>query len=153
LLRLLLRRQDAASVARLASADAGDKWSRLAGARRGISGLLLRPAGDPARRDRELERLEAEQAELERGLAMLLPELEEHKQLARLGPKALAAALPPRSAFVDILSYARYEKNMFAGWRYLAFVVSVGPRVDRVELGDARAIDGAVLSWRKSIAR
>jgi CHAT domain-containing protein/Tfp pilus assembly protein PilF len=152
-LRLLLRRHQAAQVARLRSADARRKWQQLAEARREVRRLLLEPGRDPAARDRLLAQSQQDQERLERQLAGLVPELEEHRRLALLGPNDLATALPDRSAFVDLLRCAHFEKAKFTGWRYLAFVVTAGPRIRRVDLGDAEAIDAAVASWRRSIDR
>src|SRR5262249_28956307 len=93
------------------------------------------------------------QERVERELGTLLPLLQEHKELARLGPNDLAAKLPPRSAFIDLVRFAHYEKGKRGGWRYLAFVASAGPKIQRVDLGDAKASDDAVISWRRSITR
>jgi CHAT domain-containing protein len=154
--RLLLRRHESAQVARLKSGEANQKWSQLADVRRRVSRLIVEPGKDPVARDRLLEKLEAEQQQLERDLAKILPELDEHKALATLEPKDLAGKLPPRSAFVDLIRYAHHHKGKFTGYRYIAFVVAAGQPVRRVPLGDsddATSIDRAVTSWRQSIAR
>src|SRR5262249_37424547 len=95
LLRLLLRRQETPGAARPASVDAREKWRQRGEVRRRLSRLLLQPGNDAAARDRLLENLEREQERVERELGKLLPLLQEHKELARLGPKDLAAKLPP----------------------------------------------------------
>jgi CHAT domain-containing protein/tetratricopeptide (TPR) repeat protein len=151
--RLLLRRHESAQVARLKSTEANQKWLQLADVHRRISRLLVEPGRDLAARDRLLEKLEAEQEKLERDLAKLLPELDEHRELANLAPKDLAGKLPARSAFVDLVRHGHWEKARFTGYRYLAFVVAAGQPVQRVPLDDADTIDRAVTSWRRSIAR
>ncbi len=151
--RLLLRRHQSAQVQRLKSPQANHKWLQLGEVRRRVSRLLLEPGKDPAARDRLLEKLEAEQEQLERDLARLVPELEEHRELARLLPTDLAGKLPAGSAFVDLVRYGHYDKATFSGHRYMAFVVAAGQPVRRVPLGDAAGIDRAVRSWRGGIAR
>jgi CHAT domain-containing protein/Tfp pilus assembly protein PilF len=151
--RLLLRRHESAQVARLSSPEANRKWLQLADVRRRVSRLLVEPGKDPAARDRLLEKLETEQQHLERDLARLLPELDGHKQLATLLPRDLAARLPSRSAFVDLVRYSHFEKAKFTGFRYVAFVVAGDQPLRRVPLGSADTIDRAVTSWRQSIAR
>jgi CHAT domain-containing protein/Tfp pilus assembly protein PilF len=151
--RLLLRRHESAQVARLKSAEASQMWLQLADIRRRVSRLLVEPGKNPAERDRLLEELETKQQQLERFLAKLLPELDEHRELAKLLPKDLADKLPARSALVDLVHYAHFEKGKFARYRYVAFVVAPGQPVRRVPLGDASTIDGAVTSWRQGIMR
>jgi CHAT domain-containing protein/Tfp pilus assembly protein PilF len=151
LLRLLLRRHESARVIRLKSEEARHTWQQLGDVRRQVSRLLIEPGKDPVARDRHLEKLEKDQDKLERRMMKLVPELEEQKQLAKLGPKDLAGKLPPLSAFIDFVQYAHYDKLKFNGWRYLAFVLSAGPTIQRIELGGADAIDRAIASWRRGI--
>jgi hypothetical protein len=154
--RLLLRRHESAQVARLKSKEAHEKWLQLADIRRRVARLLVEPGKNPAARDRLLEKLETEQEKLERDLAKLLPELNEHKELTKLLPKDLADKLPTHSVFVDLVRYAHFNKGKLTGYRYVAFVVAPSQPVHRVPLGDPddpKAIDRAVTSWRRSIER
>jgi hypothetical protein len=99
-LRLLLRRQEPAQIARLKSDAVRRKWEQLAAARRRIHYLVVQPSKDLDDRDRRLAALEVEQSKLERELARLLPELDEHKEMAALGPNDLAARLPKGTVFL-----------------------------------------------------
>jgi CHAT domain-containing protein len=122
-------------------------------ARRGLARLLLEPGIDLAVRDKALARLSDRKEQLERELAKLLPEVERGKDLDRLGPGDLAAALPRGSAFVDLVRYTHFGKGKQPTARYLAFVVRPDQTIRRVELKAARLIDDAVRGWREAIER
>src|SRR5262249_38760317 len=110
--------------------------------------------------DRLLAGLADAQDRLERELSGLLPELPRQKELARLTPGDLLAALPPRTAVVDLLRYnllnlePKRPGRERATWTpsYVAFVLAAGRPVRRVELGPCGPIDQAVTAWRKAIA-
>lgn len=151
LLRLLFGRHESARVALLKSAEARHTWQELAVVRRQMSWLMIEPDNDPADRDKALEKLNREQIRLEQTMVKLLPELEERKQLAQLGPKDLASMLPTQSAFLDFVRYYHVSNGKFLGWRYLAFVLTPDARVACLQLGDAKPIDTAIASWRRSL--
>lgn len=152
LLQMLFRRQETARIAQLRSASARTTWEDLCRAHRQVSRLLFEPGMDPVARDQALAHWQAEQERLEREVAKYLPQLEAHERLARLGPKDLAANLPARSAFIDIVRYQHHVKTWPTGDRYLAFVLTPDAKVQGVQLGEAKAIDDAIASWRRAIA-
>jgi CHAT domain-containing protein/Tfp pilus assembly protein PilF len=147
LLRLLLARRAATLAAHASSEPVRAKARRLTDVRRRVSVLMSSRAG----RDKELATLEEERQALERDLVRLLPALQRTKALAGSTPANLAAALPADDVLLDVVRYAHYDRGKLTGWRYLAFVLPPGQPVRRVELGDARPIDEAVASWRRSI--
>ena len=110
-----------------------------------LSAMLFTPdAAGPA------AALTARKEQLERDLSdrLKLP------QGAAAHPFALAAALPPGAAFVDLLAYVRYAPD--AGGRrreahYAAFVLARGRLPERVELGPAGPIRAAVADWLRAI--
>jgi CHAT domain-containing protein len=67
---------------------------------------------------------------------------------------AVAAALPPEAALVDLLRYwhtsrsDRERSGLQSEYRYVAFVVRKGERPERVELGPAAPIEEALAAWR-----
>jgi CHAT domain-containing protein len=155
LARLLERRHHDA----LAAADppTRDTYRRLQDTRRRLAGLLLAPADPDHDRSALLQELTATKERLEREVATQLP--------AALGrpadgtPADLAARLPARAAFVDLLRYTRFtqdpDKPGQAGQSrtpsYLAFVVAAGQPVQRIDLGPAAPIDDAIQAWRQAI--
>jgi tetratricopeptide (TPR) repeat protein/CHAT domain-containing protein len=103
--------------------------------------------------------LTEERDRLERELAREVAGLSERQQLDRIGPADLEKALPPRSAYVDVLRYTRFgydPKRHGTFWEsrtphYVAFVVRAGQPVRRVELGPAGPIEEALADWRHAI--
>src|SRR5204862_7851972 len=100
-----------------------------------------------------------ERDRLERELAAALPALERWRQRDRLGPEVLSGLLPPEAAFIDFLSYMRFQqdpaKKGEAGEtridHYAAFVLAPGRPSQRIELGERAPIDAAVTEWRQAI--
>jgi CHAT domain-containing protein len=106
-----------------------------------------------------VQKLSQDKQDLERQLAERLPALRRQQEAARRGPADLARHLPARTAFIDLLAYARFEQDPKVPGRvgerrtphYRAFVLSPGQPVRQVELGPAGPIDAAVAAWRQEI--
>src|SRR5205085_1957104 len=127
------------------------RWDELNDVRRQLARLLL-AANRPPQADDDIRDKTALKERLERQLAEQLPLLAAQQALARLGPADLLARLPGRAAFVDLLRYTRFEQDPRQpgqkGKRYtpcyVAFVLSPGRPVRRVELGAAGPIEQAL---------
>ena len=153
-LRVLLRRQESAQVARLKSDVVRRKWDRSAAVRRQIHHLLVQPGKDLDDRDRRLAALEAEQSKLAANWRGCCARTRRAQGTGHwLGSGDLAARLPKGAVFLDFVHYAHFEKGKFKEYRYLAFVLSAGPKVRRVALRQAEDIDEAIASWLRSIER
>jgi tetratricopeptide (TPR) repeat protein/CHAT domain-containing protein len=165
--RILRRRHLAALAA--ADPEVGQLFARLQQTSHVLAALLRTPLASSAEaqrsRDRRVNELTQDKQRLQRELITLLPEADRQRPLDGLGPHDLANALPPNTAFVDLLRYFHWEfdpnKPGDGGTkltaRYVAFVV-VGsqpgrPTVRRVELKDAEAIEQALADWRHLIAQ
>jgi CHAT domain-containing protein/Tfp pilus assembly protein PilF len=151
LLALTARRHQAALAAD--NPETRRDWERLLEVRRQLNRLAVEPGKDPKARDRRLAELTDEQEQLERDLAKQLPGLERHRRLDALGPADLARRLPADTAFIDLVRHAYFEKAKVTGFRYQAFVIAPGRAARRVDLGEAKPVDDAVASWRRSIDR
>jgi CHAT domain-containing protein/tetratricopeptide (TPR) repeat protein len=154
--RILRRRQEA--LADGAGPLARQLWQDLLDVRRGLSQLLLAPAGPSGERLKQLRQLTSRKEDLERRLAQSLPR---RSQLLELPPHDdLVKKLPPGTAFIDLLRYVRIERTTPAalrpGWRptpsYVAFLLTPGRPVRRVDLGPAKPIETALAQWRQDIA-
>jgi tetratricopeptide (TPR) repeat protein len=148
-MRVLQRRHESARVARAKSPELEQKWNTLRDKRQVISKLLTQPSRDLAARDARLRTLTDEAEKLERELASVVPELVRSNRLEALGPQDLAKALPPRSAFIDILRYRSFENRQTYTEAYLAFILFPNGTIERVQLKDAQAIDRALAVWRR----
>jgi CHAT domain-containing protein len=135
-------------------------WQEFLQTRGELSGLLLAPAGQSGDHLRQLRQLTARKEDLERRLALSLPGFS-RREILGLPPHAeLVKKLPPRTVFIDVLRYIRLEEAVAAegrrGWRaapnYVAFVLTPGGPVRRVELGPAVPIEAALAEWRRDIA-
>jgi tetratricopeptide (TPR) repeat protein/CHAT domain-containing protein len=73
--------------------------------------------------------------------------------------KAVAAALPPRSALIDLLDYTHWSPSPRSPGQWLherrlaAFVVVKDKEVVRIDLGAVQPIAEAVLAWRRPMQR
>jgi tetratricopeptide (TPR) repeat protein len=142
---------------------AREQMERLLGARRQLARLLLQslPTAAEAResRDRRVRELTEEKERLERELARLVPAVAERQKRDRVQPADLERALPPHTAYVDLLRYTHFRSDSkrpgTAGEteipHYVAFVVGPGRPVRRVELGEAAPIEEALADWRHAI--
>lgn len=84
-----------------------------------------------------------------RRLTEVWDELKEKRQFK---PEDLANALPEKTAFVDIVRFARFDsKSKKQTPAYVAFVIASGKEPRRVDLGDAAPIDDLAAAWRKAI--
>jgi CHAT domain-containing protein len=99
-----------------------------------------------------LARITDRKENLERDLARLLPELARARELDQLGPRDLAAVLPPAAAFVDLLRYTHRDTGGQFTASYVAFVVLPDSSILRVDLQNAGSIDKAVENWRQAIS-
>jgi CHAT domain-containing protein len=155
---------------RLALLAAADPKARavaasLLAARQELAGLLLGPAGGPAGlpapgpADRVRD-LAARKEGLEKELARLLPPFAAAQKARALTPEDLVASLPEGTAFLDLVHYGHFERDLKVagrkgyrwGARYAAFVLTPGRAARRVELGAAGDIDREVRAWRRAVA-
>jgi CHAT domain-containing protein/Tfp pilus assembly protein PilF len=155
--RVFERRQLALRAA--SSPRVRERWQNLVALRRQRERLLLaRLPPDSKWRDARLVELEKLIEQAERELAPLLPALPRAEQLARSTPEELRKALPARTVLIDLLRYVRMEQDKDTPgskgrkWTpgYVAFVIAT-KGVQRVELGEARAIEETLESWRRAI--
>src|SRR5262249_3612108 len=62
---------------------------------------------------------------------------------------------PRDGAFIDLLFYSRPGEKRKPGdrreWRYAAFVVRPGQKIERVDLGEAQPINTAVVNFRREV--
>jgi len=94
-------------------------------------------------RREQLISLTRDKEDLERQLAAASAEWRRERATSQAGAAEVCAALPDGTGLVDFLRYGR---------NYLAFaVVAPGCEVDRIELGDAAAIDARVTEWREAM--
>jgi CHAT domain-containing protein/tetratricopeptide (TPR) repeat protein len=158
LTRVLQRRQWLLRAGDL-PAGARRNADRLADLRRQREAVLLAPTSkDDADRADRLRDLNREIDELDRELLRLVPALHRSDDLAKRTPADLRKVLPENSVLIDLLRYLHTEHDADrpgrAGEqhtiRYVGFVVSKD-QVRRVELGDARPIEVAVVKWREAI--
>jgi CHAT domain-containing protein len=161
--RVLQRRHLAALAAAPANSEVGRLFERQQLVRQELAAQLLAPLPMAPealrRRDRRVNDLTEAKQRLERELIALLPEADRQRRLARLGPDDLARALPQGAAFVDLLRYHPTELEPNKAGRpgtkdrahYVAFVVSHGRPIQRVELKEAEAIEEALAEWRHLI--
>ncbi len=120
-----------------------------------LSAKLLTPVRPGAGADPDLEPLSAKREDLDRrlneALGLSAPTVQH--------PFDLAAKLPPRTAFVDMIRYNRATGTTGVPGltepptnpHYVAFILVRGQRPVRVELGPADPIDKAIDTWRRTI--
>jgi len=145
LTRLLQQRQRSLHLALADSKtppEVRQRWQRLLEVLRGLSALPGRAGLSQADRDLLFRDLTAQKEELERQLARDLPPLRPD----RSRPAELVDGLPEGVAFLDFFRYLDTEKDRRA-FRYVAFVLSRGQPVRRVELGAAQPLDDAIDEW------
>jgi tetratricopeptide (TPR) repeat protein len=156
--RVLQRRHLALRAAR-GRPEVRARWDELGDVRRQLARLLL-AAPRPAQADEDLRALTARKERLERALAEQVPLLAAQQALDRLGPADLQTRLRAGAAFVDLIRYMRFEQDPQQPGKqgerrtpsYVAFVLSPGRAVRRVELGAAVPIEQALDRWRQAIA-
>lgn len=106
---------------------------------------------------------EAQKDRLEAELAREIPEMNLEQRLRHADRAALARAMPPRVALVEVVRFNLYDftavpargERSWQPARYLAFVVSAGEpeNVRMVDLGAAAEIDSLVEAFRESLLR
>jgi len=154
--RLLEQRH---AAARVAGTEHAQTLDALKGLRRRIDQLLQDRRLPSTERDALLTKASDERDGLERKLAKALPMLQRADDLDALGPTALAPLLPEGAVLIDFVRYARIEYNRAKRGNaavvrmpsYAAFVLASGRSIQRIELGDATAIDRAAARWRTAI--
>jgi CHAT domain-containing protein/tetratricopeptide (TPR) repeat protein len=142
-----------------------DLITRFQAARRGLAYLAREPSdptGDEAiqRRGRELT---DDKEELERELARRIPSFRRELERVQQPHTDLGGLIRPHQVFVDFIRYIDIEQDPQrpgdAGLRptprYMAFVLSRGQPVRRVDLGSpnesAEVIDAQVAAWRSEL--
>ncbi len=162
------------AAARFAGAEHAAKLDELKGLRRRIDQLLQDRRLPPDERDKLLTKASDDRDALERWLAKKMPMRARAQELDALGPDALAALLPDHTALIDLVRYTRFDFDRAKPGRagetrtlsYAAFVVgpplTPGPSpqggegrvsIKRIELGEAKSIDQAVVQWRNAIEK
>jgi len=149
--RLLSKRHLAAFVERQQSAEVRHGYEKLGQIQGEIGHLLNNPGKDVAARDQRLHELSDERNALERDLARQVPALERDNQLVRLTPADLIALLPSHAVFIDLVRYTHAGAGNAIDYRYLAFILTKGQPIRRIELGDSAPIDQAIAAWRRAI--
>lgn len=156
------------AAARVVGTQNGAKLDLLKGLRRRIDQLLQDRRLPSAERDELLVKTMEERDKIERDLAANLPMLRRAKEVDAIGPVGLANVLPIGAVFIDIvryrhIAYDRKEPGKAGETRslsYDAFVIATTPanhsggtpfRVQRIQLGPAKAIEQSIAAWRKSI--
>jgi len=124
-------------------------WEQLRQSRRDLARLLNTPGLDREDRDKQLRQLNDVREDLERQLVESLPEYQALQKSAQQPLNDLLKALPRETVFVDLLRYRRLDKD--GKPHYVAFVVVSGKTVQRIELGEASAIDDGLAAWLKAI--
>ncbi|MGP0068103.1 MAG: CHAT domain-containing tetratricopeptide repeat protein [Isosphaeraceae bacterium] len=159
--RTLLRRQ--ASLSRRAGTDPATRQlvSSWNDRRQELARLMMAPfdGHNGLDRLRRLEKLTLEKEQLERQLAVEVPDFARDQRLGRSSHGELLKVLPERTVVVDLVQYARHEqdprKKGNAGLRiapsYVGFVLARDRPVRRVDFGAATTIDDAVRQWRSEI--
>ncbi|MFO0877710.1 MAG: CHAT domain-containing tetratricopeptide repeat protein [Gemmataceae bacterium] len=142
------------------SSEARQLWNSETSLRREREGLLLAAMdGDKARaRDARLDAIDAELRQLRAKLQPLLPELKRAQEQATRTPADLQKALPPDTAFVDLLRYRQFQQDPNVkgekGERripsYVAFIVT-RDKITRVELGEAKILESTLEAWRTAL--
>jgi CHAT domain-containing protein len=150
------RHRDLLASADPATAVLADELRRT---RRGLARLLLSPGPDAGAHRQLVEHFTQTKEDLEKRIAAKL-------RLATLRPAAadttaeqLGDALPAGATFVDLLRYVYFEydpklpgqKGEKRTARYVAFVVTKGQPVARVELREAAAIEVAWAAWHEAL--
>jgi tetratricopeptide (TPR) repeat protein len=152
------------AAARVSGTEHAAKIEQLKDKRRYVDYLLRDTRLPKDDRDKLLTKAVDERDALERELAKAIPQLQRAKELDALGPNDLLPLLPDRVALIDFVKYTKFTHDPAKPGKagetrsYAAFVVAKPPVADapgspimRVELGDAKPIDGAVAEWRKAI--
>src|SRR5262249_21822317 len=104
--RLLQQQQ---GNARAAGTEAGAKLDELRGVRRRLDQLLQDPRMSKDARDRLLVEYSDRRDRLERELVARIPALNHWQEFDKLGPTDLAAVLPPRAVFIDVIRYTHFD--------------------------------------------
>jgi CHAT domain-containing protein/tetratricopeptide (TPR) repeat protein len=131
-------------------------WDALVHATQRLAALAVRGPGDatPAAYREELESARRARERAETALADASLDVREAVERRQIGLGAVRKALPPRSAIVSYVRFARLD----AGARtrtsphYAALVLRAGiDTPDLVVLGGAQAIDKGVTDWRRAV--
>jgi len=125
-------------------------WEQLRQARRDVALLLNTTGLDREERDRELRKLNDAKEDLERKLVGRLPDYQTLQKADSQGLHDLLKILPADAVFIDLLRYRKYDKDS-RKLHYVAFVVTRGKEVQRIELQEAKDLDEALAEWLKYI--
>jgi len=137
---------------------------QLSSARTRLATLVFRGAGDmkPEAYRNLLEEASRTKEKAERLLAEKSAAFRQEQARMQLGLKEIAAALPPGSALVAFVHYAKRVIQKPGASKvapvpvpsYAAFVLSAGKQEPEfVSLGAAREIESLLAAWRNDIAR
>jgi CHAT domain-containing protein/tetratricopeptide (TPR) repeat protein len=155
LTRLLERRHR--DLLAVSDPEAGRLAIELNKVRLRLAQVMLRPDPDPREVQDKLAKLTAEKERLEREIARKLGIARRVSRDDRSAtPQGLRESLPQDTVFIDLLRNSEYHPGAVdrtAKWTgfYTAFLVSRSRPPQRVELGEAAAIDTAWAAWRIKI--
>jgi CHAT domain-containing protein/tetratricopeptide (TPR) repeat protein len=147
-------------AARASDDKARDLVGRLAAKRQALARALLARTALSPDQVRRVRTLSAEKEQLEKELARCLPTFARLLRSARSSPDRLGEQLPEGVVFIDLLRYTRItydpgrpgEKGEQRIASYVAFVLTRGREVRRVELGPVGPIERAIAAWRGALA-
>jgi CHAT domain-containing protein/tetratricopeptide (TPR) repeat protein len=137
---------------------------QLSSARTRLATLVFRGVGDmkPEAYRNLLDGARADKEKAERLLAEKSDAFRQEQARTQLGLKEIAAALPPGSALVAFVGYAKRDLQKRGARKaapslvpsYAAFVLRAGKHEpDFVPLGPALELEGLLAAWRSDIAR
>ncbi len=122
-----------------------------------LAGLVLNGPQrmTPAEHQARIKSLEAQREELEAEISRRSAEFRAASQPVTLA--AVQAAIPANAALIELAVYrpfdpkAKSDKAAFGESRYVAYIIRKQSEVQWKELGEARAIDGAIEELRKAL--
>src|SRR5262249_39780917 len=106
---------------------------------------------------KRFDELENDKEKLEVRLAQESDLYRRFHKLRQAKATDVAAALPPRTAFIDFLAYRHYTPppkgrgEFLTTWKYLAFLLVKGHKPVLVDLGPVADIDQQVRAWRQAV--
>jgi hypothetical protein len=109
ILGILRSRQQA--LRQLGDRESRDLGDKLVQTRRRLAQLILSPPRDRRSHRSQLQKLTEQKETLERQLAERSAPFRHPQEMERFTPADLVRKLPPRSVFIDMLSYVRSEQD------------------------------------------
>src|SRR5262249_23649977 len=129
---------------------------RLRHARAALAQVAQAPPREPTLQADWVARLRQREAAREQAETDLAVQSAAFRRARSITPAAVADALPPQVAFVDLLEYTHvtpaptHKGRYLPERRFLAFVLAKGSDPVVVPLGPAQPLDEAVAAWREA---